>query len=154
MDERVKEFVSTRVAIAGLLVAIFAYVMVMNEVAIQDEEFTFQSQALVDAENDSTLGVTTDPNLDFGQVPAGASVRKSMDIDTSQLTFVKINSRGNISNNIQYPSTLLLEEGSDIELEFNSSEPGYYEGELNVKAYVSNNRIGERWLRLRAAIGY
>lgn len=153
--DSLKDLIGLR-EISGIVLAISMTVaLAINVFLVDVDDRSFPAQAEVKVpSNDTGLGVVTDPELDFGEVPQNASVRKRINVSSDQNLMIKTGSNGNISSKLDHERTQYIESNGQVEIEFESSEVGYFEGDVILSIYTTDVSYMDRWLKLRSDIGY
>jgi len=140
------------------IISLIVIVPVLGEQALtQSDEFSLDANATAvnaTSTNQTDLGVVTDPTLNFGEIPANAAVQKSINIGSEGKTLAHLDSTGNISEKLEYNNKELFEEQTEIETRFNSTEPGYYNGTVELTAQTPQRTGGELWLEIRKRLPY
>lgn len=144
-----------KIHVIAILITTFAVsILLFNYFVVDSMTNEFEVTAESVESNSKDIGVVSDPKLDYGKTPAGSRVRKKVDIDSNRGLMLKISSGGNVSDYLDYPKIIFLEGDNQVEVSYSSQELGYYEGDLIVRRYTSDYKIGERWLKFRSKIGY
>lgn len=155
--ERFDQFKKLRskkgVLVIGLLLFVASALAV--SALIDSEEFSFDTNATatnLTLDNETQLGVVTDPTLEFGEVPMGAQITKKLQVDSRETTLAHLQSTGNISEHLEYSEKILFENNTEIEVKFNATESGYYEGTVEMTAQTAKRPGGEKWLQTRSRL--
>lgn len=53
---------------------------------------------------------------------------------------------------LEYRDKLYFKGQKQVKIRFNASEPGYYVGDVSLKIQTARNRIGRKWLDLKASL--
>lgn len=145
----------TKKVIPVIIVLLFAIPVLAATTLVNSEEFSFNANATatnVTLENETELGVVTDPTLQFGEVPTEAQVTKKLQVESGQKTLAHLQSTGNISENLEHPDKKLFEDETEIEVKFNATQPGYYEGTVEMTTQTPERTGGETWINLRSKL--
>jgi hypothetical protein len=137
------------VGIIVLSLALGASPFVADELLVKNQGFSFEANATAinsTANQTQRIGIVTDSNMRFGEVPTGMSVVKFLNVSMPAKGIFEINSQGNISEMLDYQESHYFEGNKEIKIEFNATEPGYYGGSVDIKTQVPMNDIGQRWL--------
>ena len=104
---------------------------------------------VTEAEN-RTLGIAVEEFLNFGRVPSGSEVKKTINMynDESDGVKIKISSEGDISPHVTFSkNNFILRDESGVEIKFYSKETGNYSGILSVSAVKPRNWLSGWFLQ-------
>lgn len=140
------------VAVAGLSVLIGASPFIADEVLVKEQSFSFDANASsVDRSGNYTknIGIVTNSNMDFGELPVGMGVTKFLNISMPRKGIVDLGAEGNISDSLDIREYHYFEGRKEIRVRFNASEEGYYTGNVTLKTQVPKHGIGNTWLGIK-----
>ena len=106
----------------------------------------------VENNTDLRLGLNTEANFEYGELPQGVAVRKSLVINGSEPVMVQLDVSGNISKWTDYEKNYYFNGTREIPVEVNSTETGYFAGELEITTTTPANGVGETWLDLKSSL--
>lgn len=137
-------------AIAGLIIVLVLGLAAVDQMMVERQANSFEAQgtAVMPEENQTDLGLVADKSLNFGEVPAGAAVRKEVKVEASEGSLVDVSVNGNISRHMDHTETR-LDGNHRIEVVFNASEPGYYTGDVIIKTQSPKNGLAATWLGIK-----
>jgi hypothetical protein len=110
----------------------------------------YDMKAEVTSPDNSTLGMAAEEHLNFGRIPSGSKVRKTIFLVNDEQTLVKIRimSEGDISPHISVSkNNFLLSNTSEITVTFDSENTGNFTGTLNVLAIKPKNWLAGWFLQ-------
>jgi hypothetical protein len=135
----------------SLLAGFAIYSYQSKEITTQEAEYNPRVTVEEPGPGDNlSAGFAPGEGLNFGEIFKGANVTKSLnfEIPENKTTYIKIETRGNISKYLEFEDEHLLENDSEIEFTLNAEEAGFFEGETLLEIKTSMNDWGERWLKL------
>ncbi|MFB6208117.1 MAG: hypothetical protein ABEJ69_02105 [Candidatus Nanohaloarchaea archaeon] len=106
----------------------------------------------MDANATKKVGIITGSNLRFGRLPVGSASIKYINITSSKDALVRISATGNISEMLEYDEKFYFQGSERTSIRFNASKAGYYTGKLELKIQTPKNKLGNRWLDLKASL--
>lgn len=142
----------TTVVVVSLAVIVGATPLVLDSYLLETHENDFSMNGTIympENINDTTIRGDFDPKLSYGEIPAGLISEKSLDLSTDRPTLTAFSIEGNMSEAVDHPRYFYQEGSEEVEFAFNSTEPGYYEGELQMKTWRAEEGVGGRWLGVR-----
>lgn len=104
---------------------------------------------VVENQNNTTLGVNADRDLDFGEIPEGVNATKFISVSVEHKSLLNIDSEGNISDLLRYREKMYFQGQKEIPVEVRGMEVGKYEGNVTLKFQVPTNEVGKKWLDLK-----
>ncbi|MFT4892380.1 MAG: hypothetical protein ACI8Z7_000152 [Candidatus Nanohaloarchaea archaeon] len=137
------------VGVIVLSLAVGASPFIADHFLVKNQGFSFEANATAvnnTANQTKRIGIVTNSNMRFGEVPVGMSVVKFMNVSMPKKGIFEVNSVGNISEMLDYQESQYFEGNREIRIEFNGTRPGYYNGSVDIKTQVPLNDIGQRWL--------
>ena len=132
----------------GLLVTAYTQI----DTSSQSSEFS--TYADVQPANGSNLTAGFDDGMNFGRIGEGSAVTKTIDLSSSSLALVESYGTGNVSEGLKFEEEILFTGNRSVEYRYNGSEPGYFNGTINLEIESANNFWGEKWLELRYYLPY
>jgi len=129
----------------------------MDQTLVESQSFEFDTNATAlenSYNNTKKVGVVTEPNLRFGRLPAGMKSIKFFNISASRESILLIESEGNISDKLEHGDKFYFKGKKEVQVGFNSTEPGFYSGTINVNTQSPKNRWGQKWLDLKYELYY
>lgn len=142
-------------AVIGVALVLGSAPFILDEVLVEQRSMELKMSANAteyNFTNDSiyNLGVTVSDNLSFGEIPARTEVRKRLKLQSSKNVTVRFSKTGNISPHVEVPEKIRFKGNRTVEISFNASEEGYYEGQLAVKTEIPTGSWGRKWLELKS----
>lgn len=104
---------------------------------------------VMNADNTS-IGIVVEDRLDFGRMPAGSDVRKTLTLNNDESWPVKITitPTGNISRYVSVSrNDFMLDGAENIEVVFRSADTGNFTGTLDVTAIKPRNWLAGWFLQ-------
>ena len=104
---------------------------------------------VTDSEN-NTLGIAVEEHLNFGRIPSGSDVRKTLLLNNDDPNDVKIRmtSEGDISPYVFFNNNnFIFSESEEIEITFKSDDGGNFTGILSVAAIKPRNWLAGWFLQ-------
>jgi len=157
LQKKLKQAEMKKIAPIAIILIILATPLAANEFLLNSEEFSFSANATAvnaSLENETQLGVVTDPTLEFGEVPSQAQITKSFNINSEKTALSRMGTTGNISENLEYTDKHLFQGETSIETKFNATEPGYYEGTVEMNVKTPKRTGGSTWLEIKSKLPY
>ncbi|MFB6145137.1 MAG: hypothetical protein ABEJ99_01380 [Candidatus Nanohaloarchaea archaeon] len=146
-------------AIIAVGILIGASPFILNQTLLKTDTLTYPTSATVTKTNGTTnlsklqFGVNTSRSLHFGQIPQGTRITKSLNFDAHNNTAdVEITIDGNISRNIEFEGDRMFVGRTSLDFKFNGTEPGYYDGTVNLKISQPTGKLGLKWLQIRSRL--
>jgi hypothetical protein len=155
----VKQFLKNRNKLFVLLVIIISVsvgllVTAYSQIDTSTQSSKFSTYADVQPANGSNLTAGFDSGMKFGRIGEGSAVTKTIDLTSSNLALVESYSTGNVSEGLKFEEKILFTGNRSVEYRYNASEPGYYNGSINLDIESANNFWGEKWLELQYYLSY
>lgn len=139
------------VIVAAVLTGLTPY-FVENSLIDSDIRNFNASANVTEKTNQSSAGILTEQSLEFGRMTAGTGVAKFFNFSAQEEILVEFSANGNISEKLTTPGAVYFTDDRQLEVKFQSEEPGYYDGELVLKISSSDSRIGRFWLETKSEI--
>lgn len=131
----------------------------ISETSVDKQVVEFEPKANVSivSNNSSNVSLGLAPGkkgLNFGDLPLQSTqrARKTVDLDASDKALVIIKDSGNASEFLRYDEKHYFQGQKEIKIEFETEEPGYYEGDLKLKILTPRNELGKKWIELRSLL--
>ena len=143
------------IAVIGASVLLGISPLLLDEFTVNANENNFYSNlTVIDTdgnETNKTLGISADRNLQFGMMIEDVNVTKTINLTSNNTVLATLESEGNISKVLDYNNSYYFEGDQQIPVTARAGEPGYFEGSVNLKTRVPDNRLGEVWLDLKSS---
>lgn len=125
--------------------------LIINETSIDLYEKSYESNisVLPDSGNNTSIGINSDQDLDFGYMPEGSNSTKFLNISTQKKSILDISSEGNISEFLVYEDRMYFQGFKKISVEAQGREPGNYTGNITLNFQIPENQVGGKWLDLK-----
>lgn len=136
------------VGLSGLIGAT-PFILDSQTIDFHNEEFNSSVAVLDQTGNNTSLGINSDPTLDFGYIPQGSNVTKFLNMSAKKKSVLSIKSDGNISNFLEHKDHMYFQGYKQIPLEFKGREPGNYTGNITLRFEIPENQVGKHWLDLK-----
>lgn len=137
-------------AISGFI-GVSPFILDNSTLDFHKEKFN-ASVTVMDKDDNISLGINSDPKLDFGNIPQGSNSTKFLNISTGKKSALTISSDGNISEFLEYHERMYFQGDKRIELEMKGKSPGNFTGNVSLKFEIPQNQVGKHWLDLKYRI--
>jgi hypothetical protein len=141
--------------IVAICIVIGASPLIADSLLLNISNVELPANASVEQQNRSqdenlSLGLAASSQLRFGQVPENVNTSKRISLNAGPSpTLVTVSAKGNISSRLEFQKRHYFSGNRTVKLEFIGSDPGYYEGTVNVKTEDPRNTLGVRWLAVK-----
>lgn len=132
------------------LLAVFlvaAGAAVASSVDSQSHEMSANASVVEDEDGNITAGIAAGEKMDFGKTGEQVNTTKTVSLEHGQLTLVRPEVEGNISQGLIFEDSMLFEGDESMDFTF-AGEPGNYTGTINLEMRTAENIVGEKWLEL------
>lgn len=149
--EKLDKTTISAITIIFLSAIIGATPFIIEETSLDFYEETYETNVAIlnDTGNNTSLGINSDQNLDFGHMPEGANSTKFVNVSTKKRSLMNIQSEGNISNLLEYEERMHFKGYKKISIEAKGREPGNYTGNVSLNFQIPKNQAGSSWLDLK-----
>jgi hypothetical protein len=148
--------VNLKLALGSLfLIILFAYIITLESTVLSDEGTISMTGFMVNRRitrypvyaeitepDNTTLGIVAEGHLNFGRVPVGVNVRKTIKLNNDELLpiKIKITREGDISPYLTISQEkFMLESYVEIEIGIVPEKAGNYSGAVIIEAIKPNN---------------
>lgn len=152
MDKKFRENKEKLIFGSFILILLIALAATYVSIDYTEVEQNYHANASIISEDESenlTVGIDAGQNLNFGKVTEGNNVTKTLNIYSPRKSVAVLDSNGNISEFLAYEEVVFFEGNESVEIEMITKDSGQFEGDLNLRIYVSENRVTDEWLKLR-----
>jgi len=124
---------------------------ILEETSLEFYEETYESNITIlnDTGNNTSVGINSDRNLDFGYVPEGVNSTKFLNVSTKKKSIMNVRSTGNISKLLEYEDRAYFEGYKQVNIEAQGRETGNYTGNITLSFQIPENQVGTKWLDLK-----
>ena len=144
--------ISILIVILSGLVGASPFIIDQYSLNFQNNDFNTSAIIINDTGNNTTLGLNSDANLNFGEIPQGSNATKFINMSSERRSVLKIESEGNITDYLEYEELMYFKGTKEIELEIKGREPGNYTGNLSLRFEIPKSQVGRYWLDLKYEI--
>jgi len=147
------------VILASALIGISPFIL--EEFAVEKNSETFEANISVlgadEVGENYSVGIAPGSDqLKYGTYPKEGTkaVTRSLDMNADRKTLFLFYSRGNISDSLEMERRHYFEGNKTVDIDYNitRSEPGYFQGQVELKTYTPQNMLGEIWVELRSRL--
>lgn len=152
-EEKIPERKTLLVSLLVLL--LFATPFALEYFTVVERTNVYSTQVQVmDVSNNSSIrvGLDTGSNFDYGELPLGSNLTKSVNFSSVRPSLVNVDVNGNISRYLYYDNRFLVNGTEEFTMEIDPQEPGNYSGEVEIKIQTPNNLVGEKWVKLKSRL--
>lgn len=135
-----------------IIVLLLAVPAVANRTLLDSQIINYNMSAeIVRRKQNISVGVDAGKNMNFGKVPKQNNITKFINISAKDPYHIKVDTDGNITEQLRYRDELLKKEGgsSSISVELIGNKVGNFTGNLKLTVTTPKYGPGERWLSIR-----
>ncbi|MFB6199829.1 MAG: hypothetical protein ABEJ83_03045 [Candidatus Nanohaloarchaea archaeon] len=140
-------------AVVGAVIVLVAIPLLISALTVNTQTRVFNAQGTaIDTTDNRTkdIGIVTNSQLKFGRIPVKSESIKFLQVNSTKESVVTLRSTGNISEALEFDEKLRVKGSQELEIGFNATEAGTYEGKVKMKIRTPTNAIGQVWLDLTA----